>query len=258
MNSDYPQAVARIVTDYLERLSARLKGMPDIDRQEVVNEIRSHIYESYTDESAGDEIERILKVLRRLGDPADVIASRMPQAVTRLGRGKKAPLYIVAGVLIALFGVPLGLGALALLVGFLAGLFALLIGYFGAAVSLVVAGFATSVVSAIAILAPGILYTVNDMVGTEIISFGPFQHNPQAAGVLGLIVSLIILAVGLLMLWSGKHFWRGFRFVVVLIVEKVRGIFCRFVGSVPDPSANAKPGQRPVSSIRLEAENDGL
>lgn len=231
MNSAFPQAVEQIVTDYLERLSVRLKGMPANDRQEMLNEIRSHIYESYMEESTSDEIERILKVLRRLGDPADVISSRMPQAVARLGRGKKAPLYIIAGVLIALFGVPLGLGALALLVGLLAALFGLLIGYFGAAVSLVVAGFATAVVSVLAIFAPGVLFTLNDMAGTEVISFGPFQHNPEAGGVLGLIISLIVVGLGLLMLWSGKHLWRGFCFVAVLIVQKVRGIFRRLIES---------------------------
>jgi uncharacterized membrane protein len=235
MNSDFPQAVEKIVTDYLERLSARLKGMPGSDRLELLNEIRSHIYESYMDESSGDEIERILKVLRRLGDPADVISSRMPEAIARLGRGKKAPLYIVAGVLIALIGVPLGLGALALLVGLLAGLFGLLIGYFGAAVSLVVAGFATAVLSAVAIFAPGVLLTLNDIAGTEIISFGPFQHNPEVGGVMGLILSLIIVALGLLMLWSGKHLWRGFCFVTVLIIQKVRGIFSRLIQSKANP-----------------------
>jgi uncharacterized membrane protein len=225
MNSDFPQSVEKIVNDYLERLAARLKGMPASDRRELVDEIRSHIYESYVSESAGDEIERILAVLRRLGDPADVISSRMPQAVARLGKGKRAPLYILAGILIALLGVPLGMGAVALLVGLLAGLLGLLITFYGAGVSLVVVGFLTSVASAIAILAPGILYSINDVVGAEVVQFGPFQHNPQLAGTIGLIISLIVIGLGLLMLWSGKYIWRGFRFVIVLVGQKVSSIF---------------------------------
>ena len=225
--SDFPPAVHKIVTDYLERLSARLRGMPGIDRQEVVNEIRSHIYESYMEAVPEDEIERILRVLRRLGDPADVISSRMPEAVARLGRGRKAPLYILAGVLIALFGVPLGLGAVAVLAGLLAALFGILIAYFGAAVSLVVAGFASSIVCAIAVFAPGVLFAINEAAGTEVITLGPFRHYPEAAGMAGLIVSLILVALGLLMLWAGKHVWRGFRFVVVLIAGKVREVLGR-------------------------------
>jgi len=225
MNNGFPQSVEKIVNDYLERLASRLKGMPDGDRRELVDEIRSHIFESYVNESAGDEIERILAVLRRLGDPADVISSRMPQAVTRLGKGKRAPLYILAGILIALLGVPLGMGAVALLVGLLAGLLGLLIAFYGAGVSLVVAGFLTSVVSAITIVAPGFIYSFNDAIGTEVVQFGPFQHNPQLAGIIGLIISLIVIGLGLLMLWSGKYIWRGFRFVIVLIGQKVRSIF---------------------------------
>jgi uncharacterized membrane protein len=231
MTSDFPQDVGKIVADYLERLSSRLKGMPAMDRQELLNEVRSHIYEAYADQTGGDEIERILQVLRRLGDPADVVSSRMPQAVARLGRGKKAPFYILAGTLIALFGVPLGLGAVAALVGLLAGLFALLIGYYGAAVSLVVGGFAAAVVCAIALWAPGVIDAVNQMFGAELVSFGPFQYNPELGGFLGLMVSLLVIAVGLLMLWSGKHLWRGFRFTVVLIAQNVRAIFSRLTAS---------------------------
>jgi uncharacterized membrane protein len=228
MNSDFPQSVEKIVNDYLERLATRLKGMPAGDRRELVDEIRSHIYESYVSESSGDEIERILAVLRRLGDPADAISSRMPQAVARLGKGKRAPLYILAGILIALLGVPLGMGAVALLVGLLAGLLGLLIAFYGAGVSLVVAGFLTSIASATAILAPEILYSINHAVGAEVVQFGPFQHNPQLAGTIGLIISLIVIGLGLLMLWSGRYIWRGFRFVIMLVGQKVCSIFAHW------------------------------
>jgi hypothetical protein len=137
----------------------------------------------------------------------------------------------LAGTLIALFGVPLGIGAAALLVGLVAGLFALLIGYFGAAVSLVVAGFAAAVVCAVALWAPGMLDTINHMFGAELFSFGPFQYNPEIGGFLGLMISLLVIAVGLLMLWSGKHLWRGFCFTVILIAQNVRSIFRRLTTS---------------------------
>ncbi|MGA2260475.1 MAG: hypothetical protein ABSH28_03460, partial [Acidobacteriota bacterium] len=82
---------------------------------------------------------------------------------------------------------------------------------------------------------PGVLFTINSMAGTEIISFGPFRHNPEVGGVLGLIISLIIVAIGLLMLWSGKHRWRGFCFITVLIIQEVRGIFSRLIPSKANP-----------------------
>jgi hypothetical protein len=159
----------------------------------------------------------------------------MPEAVARLGKGRKAPLYILAGVLIALLGVPLGLGALAVLVGLLAALFGLIIGFYGAGISLVVAGFVVAIICLIAIFAPGVLYNLNHLAGMEIVQFGPFQNNPEIGGFLALIVALIVIAVGLLMLWSGKHVWRGFYFVVILIAQKVRGIFGRLLQSKSNP-----------------------
>jgi uncharacterized membrane protein len=230
MNSDFPQSVSRIVDDYLDRLSAHLKGMPGADREELLTEIRSHIFESYREEASPDEIDRILKVLRRLGEPTDVASTRFANAVERMGRGKKAPLYILAGVLIALFGVPLGLGAIAILVGLLIALFGLLVGYFGAAVSFVVAGFLTAILCGIAIVNPEILFSVNRMSGTQVFQFGPFQHNPELAGLIGLIVSVIILALGLLMLWGGRFLWKGFCFVCLLIARNLRAVFVRFRG----------------------------
>ena len=231
MSNELPPIAAKIANDYLDRLSNRLKGMLLSDRQELLDEIKSHIYDSYMNEGSEDEIERILKVLRRLGDPVDVISTRMPQAVERLGKGKKAPLYILAGILIALIGVPLGLGAIGVLIGLLAALFGLLIAYYGAGVSLVVSGFATSIVCFIAIVAPGLLDRINYAIGTEVVSFGPFSGNPQLGGILGLIVSLILVGVGLLMLWSGKYIWRGFCFVVILIYQNIVKAFKRFVPS---------------------------
>jgi uncharacterized membrane protein len=230
MNNDFPQSVSRIVDDYLDRLSAHLKGMPGSDRRELLTEIRSHIFESYQEEAAPDEIDRILKVLRRLGEPSDVASTRFAHAVGRMGRGKRAPLYILAGVLIALFGVPLGIGAVAVLVGLLIALFGLLVGYFGAAVSFVVAGFLSAVLCGIAIVSPEILFSINRIAGTQVIEFGPFQHNPELGGLIGLIVSVIVLALGLLMLWSGRYLWKGFCFVCVLIARNLRAVFHRFHG----------------------------
>jgi uncharacterized membrane protein len=233
MTNDFPPNVEKIVDDYLARLSSRLRGIPGRDCDELLNEIRSHIYESFMHDDSGDEIERILAVLRRLGDPADVISSRMPDAVKRLGKGKKAPLYVVAGALIAFFGVPLGLGALALLVGFLVAFFGLLVAFYGTGISLVVGGFLAAVISSITILAPDMISRINEAVGTEVVHLGLFPGDPELSGYVALICSLILLGMGLLLLWSGKYLWRGWRFVSMLILSKTRSIFNRLAHSGP-------------------------
>ena len=228
MVNELPEAAEKIANDYLDRLSDQLAGMPIGDRRELLDEIRSHIYDAYMNENEGSDIDRTLTVLRRLGEPAEVISSRVPKAVENMGKGKKAPLYILAAVLIALLGVPLGLGAVGVLVGLLAALFALVITYYGLGITLVVSGFVSGVVSFIAAVRPDILERINYAFGYEVFSYGP---DPQLIGLLGLIVFLIQIGLGLAILWSGKYLWRGFRFVTILITQKVTATFKHIIGS---------------------------
>jgi uncharacterized membrane protein len=227
MNNHFPPPAEKIVADYLEKLGSHLKGMEEKDRQEILAEIRSHIFESFNSDSEGDEIDRALRALKRLGEPAEVVASRMGDSVARLGKKKKSLLYILAGVLIVFFAAPLGMGGLGIVVGLLAGLFALLVGYFATAVALVVSGFLGALIGLVAIISPDIFLEINRWAGEAVFQFGPFQDNPQVAGILTLILSLMLAALGLLMLWSGKHIWRGLRFVLRLVSDKIRALFAR-------------------------------
>ncbi|MCK7460883.1 MAG: hypothetical protein MZU84_01810 [Sphingobacterium sp.] len=97
---------AQIVDNYLERLKKGLKGIPAKDQEELVKEIHSHIYESFRADPTPDEVARILRVLDKLGEPAAVISARMPEAMVTLGKKRKLPFLILAGLLIAFFGVP--------------------------------------------------------------------------------------------------------------------------------------------------------
>jgi uncharacterized membrane protein len=227
MNNHLPPAAEKIVADYLEKMKAQLKGMNENDQEEILAEIRSHIYESFNAESEGDEIDRILKVLKRLGEPAEVVSSRMGESISRLGRKKKSLTYIIAGFLIIFFAAPLGMGGLSVIAGLLAALVALLIGYFATAVILVVSGFVCALFGLITIISPNIFLDINRWAGETIFQFGPFQNHPQIAGVITLIVAMMLAALGLLMLWSGKHIWRGLRYVLNLIVSKIRKLFSR-------------------------------
>ena len=227
MNSHFPPAAEKIVADYLEKLGACLQGMNAADRGEVLAEIRSHLYESFMADSEGDEIDRALRALKRLGEPADVVASRVGPGVGRLGRRRRSLPYILAGVLIVLFAAPLGMGGLGVVIGLLAALAGLLIAYFATAVALVVSGLAGALVGLVTIISPDVFLEINRWAGETIFQFGPFQHDPQVAGVIALIVSLMLAGLGLLMLWSDKYIWRGLRLVFRLIVDKARSLFAR-------------------------------
>ena len=103
MANGFSGPVAQIVDNYLERLKKGLKGIPAKDQDELVREINSHIYESFRDDPTPDEVARILKVLDKLGEPAAVISARMPEAMVTLGKKRKLPFLILAGLLIARF-----------------------------------------------------------------------------------------------------------------------------------------------------------
>ena len=107
--NNFSEPVEKIVNNYLKRLKKHLKGLPDKDKEELLKEVHSHIYESFINDPAENEIERIFIVLDKLGEPAEVVSSRMPAAIVTMGKKKKLPLYILSGILIALFGIPLGL-----------------------------------------------------------------------------------------------------------------------------------------------------
>ncbi len=225
MNNHFPQPAEKIVTDYLEKMRVQLKGMNENDQKEVLAEIRSHIYESFHAENEGDDIDRILRTLNRLGEPAEVAANRVGESVTRLGRQKKSLLYIIAGFLIIFFAAPLGMGGLGVIAGLLAALMGLLIAYFATAVCFVVSGFVCALFGLVTIISPDVFMEINRWAGETIFQFGPFQNHPQIAGVITLIIAMMLAALGLLMLWSGKHIWRGLRYTFNLMLTRIRKIF---------------------------------
>lgn len=227
MSETFPASVGKIVADYLERLRGHLKGVNAKDQDDLLREIESHIYESFRNRSEKDEVERILAVLRHLGEPAEVVSSRLPAAMVDMGRKKKLPMYILAGVLIALVGLPLGGSALGLIFGMLGGLLGFLIGYFAVAISLVFAGLVGMVVSFIYLVSPTFIYKLVGWLGGEYVQIGHIPgllHNPTLEAIIALIASLVLAGLGLLMLWGGKHILRGLSFPFNWTMEKVRSL----------------------------------
>src|SRR5580704_4934651 len=131
--NEYPTVVAAIANDYLERVRSRLRLVPAREQEEFLLELRSHLYEAYRQTPGEDDVARILTVLRNLGEPAEVVSDRLPGAMVRSGAKRNLPLYIIGGILIALFGIPLGFGGVGVLVGLLAAVAGVLVAYFAVA-----------------------------------------------------------------------------------------------------------------------------
>ncbi len=214
MPNEFSETVEKIVENYMSRLKKRLKGFPEGDRDELVKEIHSHIYESYKNDPTENEVERIFTVLDKLGEPDDVIVARMPEAMVEMGKKKKLPLYILAGIAIALFGVPLGIGGAGVLFSLLATLAALVLSYYIIAISLVLSGWLGALFSMIRIINPYFL--------DSYIDWTPLTPDPTINGIIGLIASVFAAVLGILLLWFGKHIWRGFTYLVTLPFEMIK------------------------------------
>jgi uncharacterized membrane protein len=223
--SNYPEAVAAIANDYLERVTAQLRLVPPRERDEFLREIESHIYEAYQQTPGEDDIARILAVLRNLGEPAEVVADRLPGAMVASGTKRNLPLYIVGGIFIALFGIPLGFGGIGVLVGLLCALAGLLIAYFATAGSLLLVGALFMLFGLIRFAVPPlwdklVLLGVIQMNGPPAEFLDHFSPSDQ--GLMMILLASLIVGAGLGMLWVGKHMFRGLRFLSSLAFDLIR------------------------------------
>jgi uncharacterized membrane protein len=214
MANGFNGPVAQIVDNYLERLKKGLKGIPAKDQEELVKEINSHIYESFRADPTPDEVARILRVLDKLGEPAAVIAARMPEAMVTLGKKKKLPFLILAGLLIAFFGVPLGLGGLGAAVGLIIALLGLVLAFYIVAFSLILTGWLTAIALAIRAFKPDFLDPWMDVY--------PLVPDPTLNIVIYILGALLMAGLGFGMLWLGTRLMRGMRFVFRFLVAKIR------------------------------------
>jgi len=214
MANGFSGPVAQIVDNYLERLKKGLKGFPAKDQDELVKEIHSHIYESFKSDPTPDEVGRILKVLDKLGEPASVISARMPEAMVTMGKKKKLPFYILAGVLIAFFGVPLGMGGLSAAIGLIIGILALVLSFYIVAIGMVLTGWLGAVLLTIRAFSPHFLDPYMDIY--------PLVPDPTLNIVIYIFGSLLMAAIGLGMFWLGTRIMRGVLFVFRLLFEKAK------------------------------------
>jgi uncharacterized membrane protein len=214
MSNGFSGPAAQIVDNYLARLRTGLRGIPAKDQEELIREINSHIYESFRNDPTPDEVARVLKVLDKLGEPSAVISARMPEAMVTLGKKRKLPFLILAGALIAFFGVPLGLGGLGAAVGLVIALLGLVFAFYIVAFSLILTGWLGAVVLAVRAFKPDFL--------DPYMSIYPLVPDPTLNIVIYILGALLMAAVGFGMLWLGTRLMRGMKFVFRLLVQKIR------------------------------------
>jgi uncharacterized membrane protein len=221
----YPEAVEKIANDYMERVKSQLRLVPAREQVEFLLEIRSHIYEAYQQTPIEDDVARILAVLRNLGEPADVVSDRLPGTMVRSGTKRNLPLYILTGILIALFGIPLGFGGAGVVIGLLAALAGMVVAYYAVAGSILLTGALLMLI--------GLTRTLLPTLWDRLVELGFIQINGPPAeflehlsssdqGFLIILCASLFLASGWGMVILGKYLLRGLRLLFSLTFDRMR------------------------------------
>jgi len=243
--NQYTDAVQQIVDDYLDRLRLSLAALPPAEREEFVREIGSHIYEAYQLEPVGSEVARILSVLRKLGEPSEVVVGRLPESVVRSGRARRAPLYVLGGLILALFGVPLGVGGVAFLAGVLATLAAAVATYYVFTGVILFTSVMLMAFAMIRLFLPGIWARLHE---AGVIQVGPwFNQLAQTEQVIVLVIFSALLAIsGIWLLRGGRRMVHGLRFLARLGTDQLLRAAAR-LRRIVGHDRNA-PGTRPSAT----------
>ena len=225
--TNYPEVVTTIANDYLERIRTQLRMVPAREQDDFLREIQSHLYEAYQQMPGEDEVGRILAVLRKVGEPAEVVSDRLPGAMMRAGRKRNLPLYIIGGLLIALFGIPLGFSGMGVIIGLLTGLASIVVAYYAAAGSILLLGAVFGLAGLARVYEPELW---NKLIVLGIIhmegQLGEFfnQLSPPGQSFVMILFAAVFLATGVGMLWLGKYLLRGLRFLFGLVFDWTRRI----------------------------------
>lgn len=223
--NDYPEVVEKIIDDYLQRLKLQLRRVPAREKEEFLREIQSHLYEAYQQEPGEDDIARAFAVLRKLGEPAEVVSDRLPGAMVGSGTKRNLPVYVIGGILIALFGAPLGFSAVAVLAGVLAALTGFVAAYYAAAGMMFLVSLVAMLLGLTRIYEPA---TWDRLIAAGFIQLnGPPARffevlSPGTQGFVFIVFAAAFAAAGLGMLWLGRYLFLGLRFLYGWTFDGVR------------------------------------
>lgn len=250
--SDYPPVVAAIVADYLDRVRVLVPQAAVLERDDLVRELQSHIYEAYQQTPREEEVARILSVLRRLGEPADVVSDRLSQAIVRTGTARHLPLQILGGIVIALFGIPLGFAGVATLAGMLVSLTAVVASYYAVVGSILLTGAIFMALGFVRVYGPGLW---ERLLALGIVQIDPYttellDHlSPASQGVLMILLGTLCIALAIVMVWLGRYLVRGLRFLFVLAWDGMR----RLARSAGGALRGQAPRWRPAGAATASA-----
>lgn len=84
---------------YLRRIDQGLQGWPPDEAAELRHDLLQHIEDAFTADSAGDESERLLRALQRLGEPETFLPQAHAAHLIDAGTQGFAPLTLARGLI---------------------------------------------------------------------------------------------------------------------------------------------------------------
>lgn len=225
-SNNYPDAVAKIVNDYLERLGAAARHIPPDEAAELLRETDSHIYEAYHETACDDEVVRILAVLRKLGEPSGLVPGLVGVAPEQTMTAPAAPSSgwrrfvswkVPVAMAVALFAVPVGVASAAAVAFALLAMCLALIAYYAFTGVTLVAGALFVAGGLTQVHLPGlwerlIAAGVVEMDGPLTELLGPLSIADQ--GLFMIVFGIVFAAVGFGMQRLGRYMVRGLRYLI--------------------------------------------
>jgi hypothetical protein len=98
----------QLIDGYLARLRAAASDLPKSARDELISDMRSHIAEARSRESAEETDATILNILDRLGEPAVVVAEARERLGVRMPQPERPGLLEIASLVLLPFVWPVG------------------------------------------------------------------------------------------------------------------------------------------------------
>ena len=164
-------------------------------------------------------------MLRNLGEPGEVVSDRLPGTMVRSGAKRNHLLYVAGGILIALFGIPLGFSGVGVLVGLLFALVGLVAAYYAVAGSVLFVGAV--------LMLMGLTHIMLPQLWDKLVLLGFIQMNgppadflngfsPADQSLIMILLATVFAAGGWGMLRLGKHLLHGLRFLFSLAFDWMR------------------------------------
>jgi uncharacterized membrane protein len=110
----------RIWNGYIARVEKTLRRVPAAKREELVLEIKSHIYESFQNTTTEDEPNKLLTVLENLGDPEEYLSPLIAETLLADASHRFSPRNLLYGLFYNLYrGIYNGIMSIILFIGYL-------------------------------------------------------------------------------------------------------------------------------------------